>query len=73
MIENLLDENVVKLIVLGIYSAVGVFFVLFSFFAIYHIVRFNRPGDKWTWPIIIFYLAGSATIVILTLFALNIF
>ena len=65
---NLFEQNsTAELILLFIFGAFLVFYVVYAFFAIFHAFRFGFHGDKWTWPGVILFVIGSALLIVGTI------
>jgi fumarate reductase subunit D len=71
-LDNLFDESTVRFIMLIIFSAFLLFFVIYAFFAAFHALRYGFKGDKFTIPVLIIFVAGSGVLIFFTLASLGI-
>jgi hypothetical protein len=65
--SDLITTDSVRLVLLIIFGAFLLFYLLYGFFAIYHAIKYGFTGDKLTYPVLVVFLAGSVGLVILTL------
>ncbi|MFH0830809.1 MAG: hypothetical protein V1895_01995 [Parcubacteria group bacterium] len=68
---DLLDIETIRLLLLIMVAAFLLFYLLYSFFAIYHAVKYGFRGDKLTYPVLLIFLAGSAALIVFTLLGLR--
>lgn len=70
-LNSIEQSSTATLILFFVFGAFLVFFVVYSFFAIYHAVRFGFHGDKFTWPIMILFLLGAGVLIAGTIIGLT--
>ena len=71
-LDNIFDETTVRFVLLIIFGAFLLFFLVYAFFAAYHAVKYGFPGDKFTIPVLLVFLIGSGLLIFFTLASLGI-
>jgi len=71
--SDIFDIDTIRLVLLIIFGAFLVFYLLYGFFAVYHAIKYGFKGDKLTYPALIIFLAGSVGLVFGALVLMNIF
>jgi len=71
--SDLFSADTIRYVLLIIFGAFLLFYLLYGFFAVYHAVKYGFSRDKLTYPALILFLAGSVGLVVGTLFLMNIF
>jgi hypothetical protein len=64
--SDLLEPTSLQIIMLIIFGAFLLFFILYSFFALYHLVRYRFQSDHLTFPVLVVYLVGAGFLVAFT-------
>jgi hypothetical protein len=72
-LDNIFDQSTVRFILLIIFGAFLLFFLIYAFFAAFHAIRYGFKGDKYTIPVLIVFLAGSGLLIFFALVSLGIF
>lgn len=70
--NDLFDIDTIRLVLLIIFGAFLVFYLLYGFFAVYHALKYGFKGDKLTYPALVIFLGGSVALVLTALFFMNI-
>jgi len=61
----------IRLLMIVIFVAFLIFFVLYSAFAVYHSLRYGFKGDHLTIPVLVVYLAVSIVLIVSTFIGLR--
>ena len=71
--NDLFSPDTIRLVLLIIFGAFLLFYLLYGFFALYHAIKYGFSQDKLTYPALILFVAGSVGLIFGTLFLMNIF